>query len=47
MHARPHQRLAARILTGPLGHLAAALADWTVLLTHYASARARGRDPWA
>jgi hypothetical protein len=47
MLARRHERLAARIVTGPIGHLAAALVDWAVVLTRYASARVRGRDPWA
>ncbi len=47
MLARPLERLATRLLTGPVGHLAAAIADWTVVLAHYASARVRGRDPWA
>jgi hypothetical protein len=47
MRARPTERLLAKLITGPLGHLIAALADWAVVLAHYASARARGRDPWA
>jgi hypothetical protein len=39
----PHARAAAWIVTGPLGHLAAAAADWTVLLWRYWGARLRGR----
>jgi hypothetical protein len=31
------------LYTGPLGHLAAGVADWASLLTRYARARARGR----
>ncbi len=49
MPPRPplHRRLAARIVTGPAGHLAAGLADWAALLARLAVAKARGRDPWA
>lgn len=39
--------LAARIVTGPLGHLAGGLADWGVLAVRVARARVAGRDPWA
>jgi hypothetical protein len=39
------RRLAAWIVTGPLGHLYGGVADWTTLLARYAWARARGRDP--
>jgi hypothetical protein len=35
------------VITGPLGHLYGGLADWATLLTRYAWARARGRDPRA
>jgi hypothetical protein len=42
-----HRRFAAWLLTGPLGHFAAGVVDWLVLLGRWASARARGRDPWA
>jgi hypothetical protein len=38
------RRLAAWIVTGPLGHLYGGLADWATLLARYAWARARGRD---
>jgi len=34
--------IAAWIVTGPIGHLAAGIADWTQLLARYARARARG-----
>jgi hypothetical protein len=37
-------RLLAWLVTGPLGHLAAALADWAVLLARYQYARLRGRE---
>jgi hypothetical protein len=37
-------RAAARIVTGPVGHLVAGLADWVELLARYLWARARGRD---
>jgi hypothetical protein len=37
----PHEVVAAWLLTGPLGHLYAGIADWLGLLVRYA--RARGR----
>jgi len=37
----PHQVLAAWIVTGPLGHLYAGVADWGAALVAYV--RARGR----
>jgi hypothetical protein len=40
------RRGAAWIVTGPLGHLYAGLADWLELLLRYLWARLRGRDPW-
>src|SRR3954452_24290958 len=43
----PASRFRAWLYTGPVGHLAAGIADWAELLAHYAYARARGRDPWA
>jgi hypothetical protein len=43
----PHRRLAAWLVTGPVGHLAAGVVDWLVLLGRWAWARTRGRDPWA
>jgi hypothetical protein len=43
----PHRRLAAWLVTGPLGHLAAGVVDWLVLAGRWAVARARGRDPWS
>jgi hypothetical protein len=39
------ERAAARVVTGPAGHLAAGVTDWAVLLARYAWARARGRRP--
>ena len=39
------RRLAAWIVTGPVGHLYGGVADLTALLARYAVARARGRDP--
>jgi hypothetical protein len=36
-------RLAAWVYTGPLGHLYGGLADWAVLLSRLALARARRR----
>ena len=41
------RRVAAWLLTGPLGHLAAGVVDWLVLFRRWAWARMRGRDPWA
>jgi len=38
-------RVAAWLVTGPVGHLYGGLADWAVLATRWAWARARGRDP--
>ncbi len=41
-HRRPpHEALAAWIVTGPLGHFYAGVADWTGVLVRYV--RARGR----
>jgi len=37
------ERLAAWLYTGPLGHLAAGVADWAELLARYWWARLRGR----
>jgi hypothetical protein len=37
-------RAAAWLVTGPVGHFAAAVADWTVLLWRYWSARRLGRS---
>jgi hypothetical protein len=38
-------RVAAWLVTGPLGHLWAGLCDWVELLARYGWARARGREP--
>jgi len=38
---RPPEVLCAWIVTGPVGHLYAGLADWAAILLRYA--RARGR----
>jgi hypothetical protein len=40
---KPRDRLAAWLVTGPLGHLWSAVADIVVLWTRYLWARARGR----
>jgi len=37
------ERAAARVVTGPLGHLVAGLTDWLVLLSRYWWARMHGR----
>jgi hypothetical protein len=37
-------RVAARIVTGPVGHLVAGVADWAQLLARYAWARVRGKE---
>ncbi|WP_205697704.1 hypothetical protein [Conexibacter sp. SYSU D00693] len=37
-------RAAAWVVTGPVGHLYGGVADWAVMLTRYAWARARGRE---
>jgi hypothetical protein len=37
------RRLAARLVTGPVGFFAAGIVDWLVLVSRYAAARARGR----
>jgi hypothetical protein len=36
-------RIAARLVTGPLGHLAAGVADWVSLLVQLARGRLRRR----
>jgi hypothetical protein len=41
----PRRRLAAWIVTGPVGHLYGGVADLTALLARSLWARARGRDP--
>ncbi len=38
------ERLAARLLTGGVGHLVAGVVDWVTLVRRYAWARARGRS---
>jgi hypothetical protein len=38
------ERVAARLVTGPLAHLYGGAADWASLLARYAWARARGRE---
>jgi hypothetical protein len=38
-------RLAAWLVTGPLGHLVAGLADWSAVAWKVLYARARGRRP--
>jgi hypothetical protein len=39
------ERLAAWLVTGPVGHLWGGVGDWAELLGRYLWARARGRDP--
>jgi hypothetical protein len=34
---------AAWLVTGPIGHLVAGIADWIEVLARYARARARGK----
>ena len=41
----PHVRLAAWIVTGPVGQLCAGVVDWAALLARYWWARARRREP--
>lgn len=38
------ERLAARLLTGGVGHLVAGVVDWVVLVARFTWARARGRE---
>jgi hypothetical protein len=40
---RAVERLATWLITGPLGHLAGGLLDWTELLVRYWWSRLRGR----
>jgi hypothetical protein len=42
---RPRERLAAWLITGPVGHLWSAAADIVAAWMRYGWARARGRDP--
>jgi len=37
-------RIAARVVTGPVGHLVAGVADWAQLLARYVWAHARGKE---
>ncbi len=39
-------RLAAWLVTGPVGHLVGGALDVLSLLRGYLGARLRGRDPW-
>jgi hypothetical protein len=39
-------RIFSWLVCGPLGHLAAGVADWSVLFVRYWSARARGVEPF-
>ncbi len=45
MDARLPTRIAAWVVTGPLGHLYGGAADWATLVARFAWARARGKDP--
>jgi len=38
-------RLAARVVTGPVGHLWGGVCDWVSLFARYGWARVRGRAP--
>lgn len=38
----PREVLAAWVVTGPVGHLVAGIADWLQMLSRYVRARARG-----
>ncbi len=38
------RRSIAWLLTGPVGHFVAGMADWVVMLARYGWARARGRE---
>ena len=40
-------RLAAWLVTGPAGHLAAGAIGWAVLLGRLGRARIAGREPWS
>jgi hypothetical protein len=40
----PRRRLAAWLVTGPVGHLYAGVADWLTLLVRWAWARVRRRE---
>jgi hypothetical protein len=40
---KAHERFAAWIVTGPLGHLWSALADMAIVWTRWLAYRARGR----
>jgi len=40
------QRLAAWLVTGPVGFFVAGVVDWLALLVRVGRARVRGRDPW-
>jgi hypothetical protein len=41
----PHVRVAAWVVTGPVGHLCAGVVDWAALLARHWWARARRREP--
>ena len=38
-------RVAAWLVTGPVGHTYGGVADWVILAARWTWARARGRDP--
>lgn len=40
------EKLAAWLVTGPIGHFAGGVVDWLALLAHVARARMAGREPW-
>ena len=42
-HRPRRERIAARIATGPVGHLACGIADWAELMSRHLLARAIAR----
>ena len=42
----PVERIGARIVTGPLGHLVAGALDWITLAARVLWAKAHGRSLW-
>jgi hypothetical protein len=40
----PHEVVAAWVITGPVGHLYAGVADWLGVLVRYVRARGRWED---
>jgi hypothetical protein len=40
------ERLAAWVVTGPIGFFFAGVIDWLALVAHVVRARLSGREPW-